>query len=78
MHHIERTELIAALVQLTRGSEQVLSLAERLLGIPGTPVGLSASELANARSQIALWRKQFDVLRNRVASLTIQPPNRPQ
>ncbi len=77
MKHTERAELIAALAQLTAGSEHILSLAERLR-LMGTPAGLSAAELSEARSRVISWRQEFDVLRVRVASLTIQPPEQLQ
>jgi len=77
MKHTERAELIAAIAQLTAGSEHILSLAERLR-LMGTPAGLSAAELAEARSRVTVWREQFDVLRVRVASLTIPPAERLQ
>ncbi len=72
-----RAELIGAVVQLATAIEQILALTERLLGMR-VPVGLSAQELTDARSQAALWREQLDLLKVRVASLTVPPPDRPQ
>jgi len=77
MDDTERAELIAAVVQLTTAIEQILALTERLLGMR-PPVGLSAQELTDARAQAVLWREQLDVLKVRVASLTVPPPDRPQ
>jgi hypothetical protein len=77
MDDAERAELIAAVVQLTTAIEQILVLTERLLGMR-PPVGLSAQEIDEARSQAVLWREQLDLPKARVASLTVQPPDRPQ
>ena len=68
-----RAELIGAVVQLTTAIEQILALTERLLGMR-PPIGLSAQEIADARSQTVLWREQLALPRG----LTVQPPARPQ
>jgi len=79
MDDTERTEFIGAVVQLTRAIEQILKLTERLRGMsPIENDGFSAQELVDARAQVALWRQQVDALTTRVASLTVQPPDRPQ
>jgi len=79
MDDTERAEFIGAIVQLTRAIEQILKLTERLLGMsPTEKVGFSAQEVVDARAQVLLWRQQVDALTIRVASLTVQPPDRPQ
>ena len=59
-----RAELIGAVVQLTTAIEQILALTERLLG-RRPPIGLSAQEITDARSQAVLWREQLDLLKVR-------------
>jgi len=78
MDAAERAELIAARVTVATASEQLLTLTETVLGVSGEPVELSPQELTDARSQAADWREQLEVLRVRIASLTVEPPDRPQ
>jgi hypothetical protein len=72
------TELSGALVLLATAVEQLLTLSERLLGIPGVRAGLSLQELADARSLVIVWREPLDVLQARMASGAVQPSDHPQ
>ena len=78
MDEPERVELIAAVVTLTTAVAEILALTERLLGAHEATITPSPSELADAREQVGLWREQLDLLKVRVASLTVEPPERPQ
>ena len=78
MDEAERAELIAAVVTLTTAVEEILALTERLLGAHEATIIPSTSELADARDQVGLWREQLDLLKVRVTSLTVPPPERPQ
>jgi len=70
-------EFIGAVVQLSLAIEQMHSLTERLLGAHEARMTLSVSELADSREQVELWREQIELLRVRVTSFTVPPPNRP-
>ena len=49
-------------------------MTERLLGAHESAITPSVSELADAREQVGLWREQLDLLKVRVASLTVPRP----
>ena len=72
------TELSGGLVLLATAVQQLLTLCERLLGIPGLRAGLSPQELADARSLVILWQEPLDVLQGRMASGAVQPSDHPQ
>ena len=74
----ERAELIAA---VTRTSEMVgalLDLMERI--VVGFDDGrqLTQADVERLRQHSALWRDQLERLRQRLASVTIEPPTRVQ
>jgi hypothetical protein len=75
----ERAELIAALHQSVAFGEGMLELNERLLDAlsPGdNPPDAEAIEYMRAGPR--RWQEQMTMLRQRLASVTIDPPNRPQ
>jgi hypothetical protein len=74
----ERAQLIAA---VTRTSEMVgalLDLVERV--VVGFDDGrqLTQADVERLREHSTLWRQQLERLRQRLASVTIEPPTRVQ
>ena len=74
----ERAQLIAA---VTRTSEMVgalLDLVERI--VVGFDDGrqLTQADVERLREHSTLWRQQLERLRQRLASVTIEPPTRVQ
>jgi len=75
----ERAELIAALHQSTVFAEEMLDLNERLLDAlsPGANRP-DTDEIESMRLAVARWQDQMAKLRQRMARLTIEPPERTQ
>ena len=74
----ERAELLAA---LSRTAEMVGLLLDALDVLPVSYVAgqqPSAGDVERLTEHSALWRQQLEKLRSRLASLTIEPPTRPQ
>jgi hypothetical protein len=71
----ERPELIAA---LSRTAEMVGLLLDVLLVSYVAGQQPSAGDVERPTEHSALWRQQLEKLRSRLASLTIEPPTRPQ
>ena len=75
----ERAELIAALHQAATFAEGRLDLNERLLGALTTGENRpDAEELEYMRAGLSRWRGQLVTLRQRIAGLTVEPPERMQ
>jgi hypothetical protein len=71
----ERAELIAALHQAATFGERLLNLNERLLNALATGENrLNPAELEYLRAGLSRWREQISTLRQRIAGLTIVPP----
>ena len=73
-----RGELIAALHQVTGFAEGLLNLTEKLQLALESGVPMSDEDGARLRAGISNWRAQMDTFKQRLASLTIQPPDRVQ
>ena len=74
----ERAELLAA---LSRTADMVGLLLDALDVLPVSYVAgqqPSAGDVERLTEHSALWRQQLEKLRSRLASLTIEPPTRPQ
>jgi hypothetical protein len=74
----ERAELIAA---VTRTSEMVgalLDLVDRIVVGFDDRRQLTPADVQRLRQHSALWRDQLERLRQRLASVTIEPPTRVQ
>ena len=79
MDDTERAELIAALHQSVTFGEGMLELNERLLDALTSDANRpDADEIEYLRSGLRRWQEQMTKLRQRLASLTIEPPDRPQ
>jgi hypothetical protein len=78
MDSTERAELIAVLHQVTTFAEGLLRQTEQLLSALEADAKPSPHELAEVRANANLWREQVEILRKRLASLTVEPPSRPQ
>jgi hypothetical protein len=78
MDSTERSELIAALHQVTTFAEGLLRQTEQLLSVLEADERPSPHELAEVRANVNLWREQVAILKQRLASLTVEPPTRPQ
>jgi hypothetical protein len=78
-HEDERAELIAALHQSTVFNEGMLELNVRLLDAlsPGANPP-DAEEIEYMRAALGRWQEQMTTLRQRMASLTVEPPHRTQ
>jgi hypothetical protein len=75
----ERAELIVALHQITRFADTLLGVNERLVKVlsgEGTPP--TEADLAYLREGLARWRGQLEGVRQRLAGLLVEPPERPQ
>ena len=75
-HNDGRGELIAALHQVTTFAEGLLSLTEKLQHALEAGVPMSDEDGARLRGGIENWRAQLDVFKQRLPSVTIQPPDR--
>jgi hypothetical protein len=78
MDSTERAELIAALHRVTAFAEGLLRQTELLLSAFEADTRPSPRELAEVRASVERWREQVDILRQRLVSLTVEPPSRPQ
>ena len=75
----ERAELIAALHQTTSFAESLLDINERLVkALSGEGEPPSEADLAYMREGLERWRGQLAGVRQRLASLLVEPPHRPQ
>jgi len=74
----ERGELIAALHHTAAMVEGLLTLLERLLLSLETQAPPSSEKIDEVRRHAAVWRTQLDRMRQRLASVTIESPARPQ
>lgn len=74
----ERAELIAALHQSAGMIGKLLDLTDRLIEALETHERPSAEEIDALRVQARNWREQLDRVRQRLASVMIEPPNRVQ
>src|SRR5574341_133073 len=75
----QRAELIAVLHQVTSFAEALLEVNERLLGaISGKGDRPTEADLAYMRAGLEQWREQLAGVRQRIGSLTVEPPTRPQ
>jgi len=79
MDDTERAELIAALHQSAAFGEGMLELNERLLdALTSNADRADGEEIEYLRAALGRWQEQMTTLRQRLASMTIEPPNRPQ
>jgi len=74
----ERAELIAALTHTAGMVEGLLTLAERLLAALKADARPSEHEFRELELHADTWRRQLGILRRRLATLTVEPPERPQ
>jgi hypothetical protein len=74
----ERAELIAALVHTATMVEGLLKIAETLLASLRADARPPEQELRELELQANTWRRQLDILRRRLTTLTVEPPERPQ
>ena len=74
----ERAELIAAVTRTSGMVGARLLLVDRI--VVGFDEGsqLTAAEVQRLREHSALWREQLERLRQRLASVTLEPPQRVQ
>jgi hypothetical protein len=78
MDSTERAELIAALHLVTSFAEGLLRQTEVLLSAFEADTRPTARELADVRASVERWREQVEILRQRLVSLTVELPSRPQ
>ena len=74
----ERAELIAALSRTAEMVGLLLDAPDVLLVSYIAGQQPSAGDVERLTEHSALWRQQLEKLRSRLASLTIEPPTRPQ
>ena len=74
----ERAELIAALSRTAEMVGLLLDALDVLLVSYVAGQQPSAGDVERLTEHSALWRQQLGKLRSRLASLTIEPPTRPQ
>ena len=74
----ERAELIAALSQTADLVELLLRQIELLIVAQESGRRLTDAELKQLHDHQTIWRGDLERLRNRLASLTIEPPTRVQ
>ena len=74
----ERAELIAALTDAVVTADGLLEACQRLTHALEWEPRPSTQQLEAARSTLAGWRSEIDRLKQRLASITIPPPARPQ
>jgi hypothetical protein len=74
----ERGELIAALTDAVLTADGLLEACQRLTNALEWEPKPSTQQLEAARNTLAGWRKEIDRLKQRLASITIPPPARPQ
>ena len=74
----ERAELIAALSRTAEMVGLLLDALDVLLASSVAGQQPSTGDLERLTEHSALWRQQLEKLRSRLASLTIEPPTRPQ
>ena len=74
----ERGELIAALQQTTDMVAGLLRLTALLLSSLEAGDRMSTAEITRLREHTELWQAQLDRMRQRLASVTIEPPARVQ
>jgi hypothetical protein len=75
----ERTELIAALHQVTGFAEGLIALTRQLLeSLEGGRERPSAEDLAAMRAGLEQWQAALDGVRRRIAALTTPPTGRMQ
>jgi hypothetical protein len=74
----ERAELIAAVSHTAEMVSRLLDLINRI--VVGFEAGrqLTEADVQRLREHGALWQQQLDRLRQRLASVTIEPPTRVQ
>jgi hypothetical protein len=58
--------------------EGLLKIAETLLASLRADARPSEQELRELELQANTWRRQLDILRRRLTTLTVEPPERPQ
>ena len=79
MDETERAELIATLHQAATFAEALLDLNTRLLDALTTGENRpDVEELEYLRAGLSRWREQLATLRQRIAGLTFEPPERMQ
>jgi len=78
MDDSDRAELIAALHRVTEFAEGLLRQTELLLSAWESNLRPSTAQLKEIRTNVELWREQALILRTRLASMTLEPPSRPQ
>jgi hypothetical protein len=74
----ERAELIGALSNTSEMVGLLLDALDVLLVSSVAGQQPSADDIERLTEHSALWRQQLEKLRSRLASLTIEPPTRPQ
>ena len=74
----ERAELIAALSRTDDMVEVLLRQIDLLSFAQESGRRLTDPELKQLHGHQTIWRGDLERLRNRLASLTIEPPQRPQ
>ena len=78
MNEDERAELIAALHQSTVFNERMLELNAAPRCVVARCESARDREIEYMRAALGRWQEQMAKLRQRMASLTIQPPDRTQ
>jgi len=74
----ERAELIAALSKTVDMVELLLRQIDLLIFAQESGRRLADPELTQLKDHQTIWRRDLERLRNRLASLTIEPPTRVQ
>jgi hypothetical protein len=74
----ERAELIAALTKTAEMVGLLLDALDTLLVAYVAGQQPTAADVERLQDHSALWRQQLDRLKQRLASLTIEPPTRVQ
>ena len=74
----ERTELIGAPTNAVLVADGLLEACRHLIDALEWKTPPSDEQIAAARTHVDRWRADLDKLKQRLASVTIQPPTRPQ
>jgi hypothetical protein len=72
----DRAELIGAVTRTADMVGALLDVTDRIVAAFDDGRQLTAGDLERLREHAALWREQLERLRQRLASVTIEPPTR--